>query len=37
MRRRDVLKAGVVALATPLARVEPALAQAKPDKLVVMT
>jgi putative spermidine/putrescine transport system substrate-binding protein len=38
MRRRDVLKAGAAALATPLARFEPALAQAaKPDRLVVMT
>jgi putative spermidine/putrescine transport system substrate-binding protein len=37
MRRRDVLKAGAAALATPLARLEPALAQAQPDRLVVMT
>ncbi len=37
MRRRDVLKAGAAALATPLAQLEPALAQGRPEKLVVMT
>jgi len=39
VRRRDVLKAGAAALATPLADLRPAraLAQGKPEKLVVMT
>jgi putative spermidine/putrescine transport system substrate-binding protein len=38
MRRRDFLAAtGAVVAASPLARIAPARAQAKPEQLVVMT